>query len=159
MEQTITDRKERRRRNGISETDNEQEGTYGNGVHSGLLKPGGLHERTDLCLPDQPKEQQEPGPFRYRRPGEIQACRDQSSRAGSRTKDRGYVKGDDGMDRKTLLDIENELINECEDYIMRGSKPKDEEMEACVKAFEAVQQYRLILQKKEQENAPGGANT
>ena len=63
------------------------------------------------------------------------------------------------MDRKTLLDIENELINECEDYIMRGSKPKDEEMEACVKAFEAVQQYRLILQKKEQENAPGGANT
>lgn len=61
------------------------------------------------------------------------------------------------MNWEKVYEIEYELYKECEDYIQRGSEPKDEEMEACVKAFEAVQQYRIILQKK--ENAPGGANT
>ena len=63
------------------------------------------------------------------------------------------------MDRKTLFDMECELMNECEDYIQRGSEPKDEVMEACYKAFAAVQEYRILLRKKEQENAPGDANT
>ena len=84
---------ERRRRNGISKTNNEQERTYGNGLHPGLSKPGGLHERTDLCLPNQSQKQQEPTAFRYRRPGEIQACGDKSRREGSRTENRGHVKG------------------------------------------------------------------
>lgn len=58
-----------------------------------------------------------------------------------------------------VLQIELDLYEACEDYITNGSEPKDEVMEACYKAFEAVQEYRILLRKKEQENAPGDANT
>lgn len=142
---------------GISESSNEQKGTYEDGIYQELSGSGRQHKRPDLCFPTESHEPEKPYALRHSRPGEIQACGDKSRREGSRTENRGYVKGDDGMDRKTLFDMECELMNECEDYIQRGSEPKDEEMEACVKAFEAVQQYRFILQKK--EKAPGGANT
>lgn len=63
------------------------------------------------------------------------------------------------MNSSRIFEIELELHEEVMDYIDRGSEPRDEEKEACYKAFETVQEYRMFLQKKEKENAPGGTNT
>lgn len=63
------------------------------------------------------------------------------------------------MDRKLVnaLKMEYILWEECKDYIKPGAEPRDEEMGACVKAYEAMLEYREILEKK--ENASGGTNT
>lgn len=63
------------------------------------------------------------------------------------------------MNSRRIFEIEVELHEEVVDYINRGSEPRDEEKEACYKAYSAVLDYRMFLQKKEKENAPGGANT
>ena len=63
------------------------------------------------------------------------------------------------MNADKVLQIELDLYEACEDYITNGSEPKDEVMEACYKAFAAVQEYRILLRKKEKENASGGTST
>ena len=63
------------------------------------------------------------------------------------------------MNSRRIFEIEVELHEEVVDYINRGSEPRNEEKEACYKAYAAVQGYRMFLQKKEKENAPGGTNT
>lgn len=69
------------------------------------------------------------------------------------------MKEGDGMNSRRIFEIEVELHEEVVDYINRGSEPRDEEKEACYKAYAAVQDYRMFLQKKEKENASGGTNT
>lgn len=53
------------------------------------------------------------------------------------------------MNSRRAFEIEKSLFRDCEKYIENRSTPKDEAMEACVKAFGAVQEYRKILQEKE----------
>lgn len=53
------------------------------------------------------------------------------------------------MTSKRVLEIEVELLDECMDYIFSSRPEKDETMEACVKAFSAVRDYRRALKKKE----------
>lgn len=53
------------------------------------------------------------------------------------------------MNWKDIFEIEKQLWSVCEDYIEGGSAPKDEEMEACYKAYAAVWEYRNLLQEKE----------
>ena len=52
------------------------------------------------------------------------------------------------MEFKTIREIENILYEECKDFLdMKG--PETEEMEACYKAFAAVQDYRSLVQENE----------
>lgn len=59
------------------------------------------------------------------------------------------------MDWKDVFEMEKQLWSVCEDYIEGGSTPKDEEMEACYKAFAAVQDYRSLVQEKEKVRRAG----
>lgn len=52
--------------------------------------------------------------------------------------------------------MEQELLAECERYIDDGPETKEEVMELCVKAFEAVQAYRKALEKSPQGRHPNG---
>ena len=52
------------------------------------------------------------------------------------------------MNSKRVFQMEQELLAECEKYINEWSETKEETMELCVKAFEAVQAYRKALEKK-----------
>lgn len=71
----------------------------------------------------------------------------------------GKKGGDDAVNSRRIFEIELKLYEEVVDYINRGSEPRDEEKEACYKAYAAVQDYRMFLQKKEKENASGGTST
>jgi hypothetical protein len=53
------------------------------------------------------------------------------------------------MDWTDIFEIELQFYDTCKDYIEGGSTPKDEEMEACYKAFAAVQDYRSLVQENE----------
>ena len=57
------------------------------------------------------------------------------------------------MNSKRAFEIEKELLEECEDYISHGSEPKDDIMEACVKAYIAVFDYRKEMEKEEARRA------
>lgn len=57
------------------------------------------------------------------------------------------------MNSKRAFEIELKLFRECEEYIKNNSSPKDEIMEACVKAYCAVQEYRKLLQEKDKEES------
>ena len=57
------------------------------------------------------------------------------------------------MNSKRALEIELELYEECQAYIVHGTEPRDETMEACFRAFEAVQDYRKVLKKEEARRA------
>lgn len=57
------------------------------------------------------------------------------------------------MNSKRAFKIEWELYEECREYLECGSKPRDEIMEACYKAYAAVQEYRKTLQKEEARRA------
>lgn len=57
------------------------------------------------------------------------------------------------MNSERAFKIELELYEECEAYIVHGSEPRNEIMEACFRAFEAVQDYRKILKKEEARRA------
>lgn len=59
------------------------------------------------------------------------------------------------MDWTDIFEIELQLYDTCKDYIEGGSTPKDEEMEACYKAFAAVQDYRSLVQEKEKVRRAG----
>lgn len=59
------------------------------------------------------------------------------------------------MDWTDIVEIELQLYDTCKDYIERGGTPKDEEMEACYKAFAAVQDYRSLAQEKEKVRRAG----
>lgn len=63
------------------------------------------------------------------------------------------------MNWEKVFEMEYEFYEEVVDYINSGSEPRDEEKETCYKAYAAVQEYRMFLQQKEKENAPGGTNT
>lgn len=53
------------------------------------------------------------------------------------------------MNSKTAFKMELQLHEECKGYIEDRAAPRNEIMEACAKAFCAVQEYRKVLQKKE----------
>lgn len=52
------------------------------------------------------------------------------------------------MTKERAFEVECELLEECREYIDNGSEPRNETMEACVQAFEAIQKYRIILEKE-----------
>lgn len=52
------------------------------------------------------------------------------------------------MTKERAFEIEWELMEECREYIDSGSEPRNETMEACVQAFKAVQEYRIILEEE-----------
>lgn len=55
------------------------------------------------------------------------------------------------MNRKRVFEIELEFYEECKEYIERGSEPRDEIMEACYRAYAAIQEYGRIMKEKEGE--------
>lgn len=56
------------------------------------------------------------------------------------------------MNSKKVFQMEMQLYKECKEYIMRESTPRNEILEACVKAFCSVQEYRKILESAEEVN-------
>lgn len=57
------------------------------------------------------------------------------------------------MNSKRAFEIEQELYEECREYIEHDSEPRDEIMEACYQAYASAQAYRKTLQKEEARRA------
>ena len=59
------------------------------------------------------------------------------------------------MNSKRAFEIEQELYEECREYIEHDSEPRDEIMEACYQAYAAVQAYRMTLENKKEVRRDG----
>ena len=76
----------------------------------------------------------------------IEAARDWEKKIRKRRKRDGLTD---------IFEIELQLWGICKDYIIGGFTPKNEEMEACCKAFLAVHDCRIIVEENEKVRRAG----